>query len=107
MPDERESPSTGWREVCEAMDADTAVEEPTHSCPDCARTCENVLRDVYECPEHGVFRPSSDEGAGSDDATADGDVGRDECEQSPGTGRTGASLGDDRDEGENRAAGDT
>lgn len=56
MPDERESPSAGWREVYHEMEATTDAEDTTHLCPDCGRTCENVLRDVYECEEHGVFR---------------------------------------------------
>lgn len=57
MPDERESPSAGWRDVCREMDAATDVEEATRRCPDCGRTCPNVLRDVYECDDHGLFRP--------------------------------------------------
>jgi len=69
MGDDRESPSAGWREVYREMDADPSAEEPTHSCPDCGRTCRNLLRDVYECDEHGVFRASA---RGSDEsATAD------------------------------------
>ena len=64
MVDECESPSAGWREVYSEMAADPGAEEAAHVCPDCGRTCENLLRDVYECEEHGVFRAS----ASADDA---------------------------------------
>jgi hypothetical protein len=60
MVDERESPSAEWREVYREMEADPSAEEATRPCPDCGHTCENVLRDVYECEEHGVFRASAD-----------------------------------------------
>lgn len=60
MPDDRESPSGGWRTVYAELGADPDVEEATHPCPDCCRTCEHVLRDVYECTDHGVFRASAD-----------------------------------------------
>ena len=66
MPDERESPSAGWLEVCREMDAATDVEEATRRCPDCGRTCRNVIRDVYECDEHGVFRASASDGEETD-----------------------------------------
>ena len=72
MVDERESPSAGWREVYDEMAADPNVEEATRPCPDCGRHCENVLRDVYECEDHGVFRASaSDDGGEESDAEAD------------------------------------
>lgn len=86
MVDERESPSAGWREIYDAMEADPYVEEATHRCPDCGRTCENVLRDVYECEEHGVFRASAS---------------TDESDPSSAEEETG----DDLDEVENRAPG--
>jgi hypothetical protein len=60
MVDERESPSAGWHEVYDEMAAGTNVEAATHPCPDCDRTCGNVLRDVYACETHGVFRASVD-----------------------------------------------
>ncbi|USZ66966.1 hypothetical protein NGM10_09500 [Halorussus salilacus] len=60
MPRERESPSAGWREVYRELDAATDAEEATRACPYCGRTCENVLRDLYDCDEHGVFRPSTE-----------------------------------------------
>lgn len=62
MVDERESPSAGWHEVYDEMGADPDVEEATHRCPDCGQQCENVLRDVYECDEHGIFRASASDG---------------------------------------------
>ncbi|WP_132059034.1 hypothetical protein [Halorussus amylolyticus] len=58
MPDERESPSAGWRETYREMGADTSAEEATARCPDCGRACRNVTRDVYDCGEHGLFRPT-------------------------------------------------
>ncbi len=69
MVDERESPSAGWREVYREMDADPSAEEPTYPCPDCGRSCRNLVRDVYECDEHGVFRASA-----SGSASPDGDA---------------------------------
>ncbi|WP_137286583.1 hypothetical protein [Halorussus salinisoli] len=72
MVDERESPSGGWREVYHEMEVPTDVEEPTHPCPDCGRSCTNVLRDVYECEDHGVFRAPTDN-SGSETSHADGD----------------------------------
>ncbi|PSP57123.1 hypothetical protein BRC82_00800 [Halobacteriales archaeon QS_1_67_19] len=61
MVEDRRSPSAGWREVYSEMEADTDVEAPTARCPDCGRRCRNLLRDVYECPDHGVFRPTADD----------------------------------------------
>ncbi|MFC4448583.1 hypothetical protein [Halorussus aquaticus] len=78
MPDERESPSAGWREVYHEMEASADVEDATHPCPDCGRTAENVARDVYDCEKHGLFRA---------DARDDG------TERS----RAGESDGDERD----------
>ncbi|UPV75857.1 hypothetical protein M0R89_07290 [Halorussus limi] len=72
MVDERESPSAGWREVYREMDADTGIEEATRSCPECARTCENVARDVYDCEEHGLFRASAEDDA-SETSASDSD----------------------------------
>jgi hypothetical protein len=57
MPDERESPSAGWREVSREMGVDTDIEEATARCPDCERTCPNVAGDAYDCAAHGLFRP--------------------------------------------------
>ncbi|WP_115864629.1 hypothetical protein [Halorussus litoreus] len=74
MVDDRASPSAGWREVAREMGVSTDAEEPVRGCPTCGRESKNVLRDVYECEEHGVFRASA--GAGEDspapaDAAAD------------------------------------
>lgn len=60
MPDERESPSGGWREVYREMNVSTDVEEATARCPDCGRTSQNVARDVYDCEDHGLFRPDEE-----------------------------------------------
>jgi hypothetical protein len=91
MTDDRESPSGGWREVYREMEADADVEAPTRRCPDCGRTCETVLRDAYECPDNGVFRPSTDGGgAASDTESAD----------DPAEGAETADA-DERPEGEN------
>lgn len=60
MPDERESPSAGWQEVCREMGADTGVEEALARCPRCGRTCPNVAGDLYDCERHGLFRPGDD-----------------------------------------------
>lgn len=60
MPDERESPSGGWREVYDEMDAETRIEDATHRCPTCGHDCSNVVRNVYDCAEHGLFRVSGD-----------------------------------------------
>ncbi|WP_276280272.1 hypothetical protein [Halorussus caseinilyticus] len=93
MPDERESPSAGWREVYREMEAATNAEDATRPCPDCGRTCRNVLRDVYECPDHGVFRAS---GARSDASRAGGserdggESGRSDAEEG---GRSNAEEG--------------
>lgn len=57
--------------MCREMDAATDVEEATRRCPDCGRTCRNVLRDVYECDEHGLFRPGE---GGADAPDEDEDV---------------------------------
>ena len=73
MVDERESPSAGWCEVYDEMEADPDVEEATHRCPDCGQQCENVLRDVYECEEHGVFRASAS--GGESEVSTDGEDG--------------------------------
>ncbi|MFC4551938.1 MULTISPECIES: hypothetical protein [Halorussus] len=67
MPDERKSPSGGWREVYREMDADPNAEEAVAPCPDCGRACESLVADAYECPEHGIFRWS----AAADRSTAD------------------------------------
>jgi hypothetical protein len=90
MVDERESPSAGWREVYDEMEADPDVEEATHRCPDCGQQYENVIRDVYECEEHGAFRASACDGIddGSQSSEADPD-----------------DPPDDSDEVENRARG--
>ncbi|UPW01940.1 hypothetical protein M0R88_07540 [Halorussus gelatinilyticus] len=84
MVDERASPSAGWREVYHEMDADPNVEAATRSCPDCGQTCENVLREVYECEEHGVFRASAD---GSESADAESDGSSDAREDADREGR--------------------
>lgn len=61
MVDDRASPSTGWRDVYDEMGVDPRAAEPASDCPDCGRRCDGVLGDVYECPDHGVFRASGDE----------------------------------------------
>ncbi len=73
MVDERESPSAGWREVYHEMDADPNAEEATRPCPDCGRTCQHVVRDAYECDEHGVFRASASGGESADADSPDAD----------------------------------
>ncbi|NEU58446.1 hypothetical protein [Halorussus sp. MSC15.2] len=81
MPDERQSPSAGWREVYHEMEATADVEDATHPCPDCGRTAENVARDVYDCEEHGLFRAyardgersSTEERSGDDTGESDGE----------------------------------
>ena len=78
MVDERRSPSAGWRTVYHEMATDPNVEEATHPCPDCGRHCENVLHDVYECADHGVFRASASDGDSSAEPTAD--AARDESD---------------------------
>lgn len=55
MPDERSSPSGGWRSVYDAMETDTSVEPSERSCPDCGRPSEHLFRDVYHCDEHGYW----------------------------------------------------
>jgi hypothetical protein len=91
MVDERESPSAGWREVYHEMDADPNVEDATRPCPDCGRTCRSVLRDVYECDEHGVFRAS----ARSSDERAD--AASDERENADGDRRSVGESDDPSD----------
>ena len=59
MVEDRASPSAGWREVYDEMGVDADAEESTRDCPDCGRRCDGVLGDVYECPDHGVFRASA------------------------------------------------
>lgn len=83
MVDDRSSPSAGWRAVHHAMAADPDVEEPVRACPDCGRRCEHVLRDAYECAEHGVFRATDAAGDGSlADESDEGDSHRDESGES-------------------------
>ena len=108
MVDERESPSAGWREVYHEMAADPGVEEATRPCPDCGRTCEHLLRDVYECEEHGVFRASAGGGDGGEATTDETDAadarGTDAAASADETvsDATGDAL-DDPDEVERRA----
>lgn len=83
MVDDRASPSAGWREVYDAMDADPDAEEPTRPCPDCGRRSANVLRDAYECEEHGVFRASSR--ATGSDADSSGDAEPDSADRDRAT----------------------
>jgi len=67
--EDRDSPSGGWREVYDEMAVDQWAEGPPSDCPDCGRRCDGLLADVYECPDHGVFRASGDESErGSQDA---------------------------------------
>ncbi len=62
MPDDRESPSTCWEEVYEAMGAATDVEsgdaeEPRVSpCPECGRPSDRVEDGAFVCEEHGAWR---------------------------------------------------
>ncbi|WP_134668461.1 hypothetical protein [Halorussus marinus] len=67
MPDERESPSAGWRGVCREMAVDTGIEAATARCPDCDRPCPNVAGDAYDCVAHGLFRPGEDRSEDSAD----------------------------------------
>jgi len=67
MPDERDSPSAGWREVYRELDVDTGIEDATARCPDCGRTCSNVAGDAYDCAVHGLFRPGDGQPDGSGD----------------------------------------
>ena len=83
MPDERESPSGGWREVYREMDADPNAEEAVAPCPDCGAECSNLIADVYECPDHGVFRaPAARSEAAAERRDAEGDR-RDGAEDGP------------------------
>jgi hypothetical protein len=100
MVDERESPSAGWREVYHEMEADAGIEEATHRCPDCGRTCENVARDVYDCGKHGLFRAFDDGETSPQTAESDGS-GRDENE--PASGELRSPDAEDPDETANRA----
>ena len=112
MVDERESPSAGWREVYDEMEADPDVEAATHRCPDCGQQCENVLRDVYECEEHGVFRASASGGekespTGGEDGTADTDSEVSDADDAPNEapGEDETSDTDESDELQNPAKG--
>ncbi|WP_158058399.1 hypothetical protein [Halorussus halophilus] len=80
MPDERESPSGGWHEVYDEMAAETRIEDATRRCPTCGRDCDNVVRDVYDCAEHGLFRPTASERAGQCPARSDEREGSEECD---------------------------
>ncbi|WP_227375010.1 hypothetical protein [Haladaptatus halobius] len=55
MPDERTSPSGGWKDVYESMDVETSAEGPAHPCPECGAESTRVFRRVFECEEHGVW----------------------------------------------------
>ncbi|MFC7155097.1 hypothetical protein ACFQPA_06460 [Halomarina halobia] len=64
MPDERSSPSAGWREVYRAMDAPEPTDEDRRDCPDCGDDSPRVRGDTYWCPKHGTWRPRGGEAAG-------------------------------------------
>jgi hypothetical protein len=109
MVDERESPSTGWREVYREMATDSDAEEATCACPDCGRSCENLIRDVYECEEHGVFRASASTADGEESTKAidETDVGvgeaaTDDAGAADDT-KPAADASDESDPVENRA----
>ncbi|WP_266079236.1 hypothetical protein [Haladaptatus caseinilyticus] len=55
MPDDRTSPSGGWREVYGAMEVDTSAEAPANPCPDCGVESRCIFRRVFECDDHGVW----------------------------------------------------
>ncbi|MFB9805476.1 hypothetical protein ACFFQF_08935 [Haladaptatus pallidirubidus] len=55
MPDERTSPSSGWKEVYDAMETDTSAESPANPCPTCGSESNRVFQRVFECEEHGVW----------------------------------------------------
>lgn len=98
MVDERESPSAGWREVYDEMEADPEIEEATYPCPDCGQQCENVIRDVYGCEEHGVFRASASDGdsesPNAEDETRDADETPD-ADDAPDEGDDAPDEGDE------------
>ena len=75
MPSERSSPSGGWREVYDAMDADASVEEPQPCCV-CGRP-SSVRVDGPYCRWHRPDRDDADGdgndagGRGDDDSADD------------------------------------
>ncbi|RBI63225.1 hypothetical protein DMJ13_01395 [halophilic archaeon] len=69
MVDERSSPSTGWEEVYDAMDADTDAEGPARPCPDCDAESERVFDRVFRCPDHGFWALGRDGDVRSDNRT--------------------------------------
>ena len=109
MPDERESPSAGWREVYREMGAATDAEDATRPCPDCGRTCGNVLRDAYECPDHGLFRASGARSTASRAGGNERDGGESGADAEKGgrsdAGETEGPVADESDERERRTRG--
>lgn len=56
MPEERTSPSGGWREVYGAMDASTDYEPAdTLDCPDCGDDSPRIREETFWCPNHGTW----------------------------------------------------
>lgn len=61
MPDDRDSPSAGWREVYEAMSVDPDVEPDDRPCPECGESGDRVLDAIYVCGDHGAWRAEADD----------------------------------------------
>ena len=53
MPEERTSPSDGWRAVYREMNVSASAEAT--ACPDCGDDSTLVRADTYWCPTHGTF----------------------------------------------------
>lgn len=59
MPDERTSPSAGWRTVYGEMGASTDYEADTLDCPDCGDDSPRVREATFWCPNHGTWTVSA------------------------------------------------
>lgn len=63
MPDDRSSPSAGWREVYAEMGVDTSIEDDEEACPECGRRSPRIYRTVFHCERHGYWEDGETETA--------------------------------------------
>ncbi|WP_254537856.1 hypothetical protein [Halomarina litorea] len=59
MPDERSSPSGGWREVYREMGVSTRFEADSLDCPDCGGDSPRLHGQTFWCPTHGTWEQAA------------------------------------------------
>jgi len=59
MPEERSSPSTGWRGVYAEMDVSTKFEGNSLDCPSCGGDSPRLHGQTFWCPTHGTWEAAA------------------------------------------------